>query len=110
MLSRRMFLRGGVVVGCSLAAHPLFTTMTFAQAPGENRLVVIILRGAMDGLDVFQPYGDPMLRKLRPNLSLGPDKGALELDGFYALHPDLQLRMPLWQSGELAFAHAVSTP
>lgn len=110
MLNRRMFLRGSALVGCSLAAHPLLTTMTFASAPGENRLVVIILRGAMDGLDVFQPWGDPMLRKLRSTISVGPEGGAFDLDGFYALHPVLEPLMPLWRSGELAFAQAVSTP
>ncbi len=110
MLNRRMFLKSGLLVGCSVAAHPLLTTMTFASAPGENRLVVIILRGAMDGMDVFQPYGDPNLGKLRRTISLGPDKGAFDLDGFYALHPALEPLLPLWKSGEMAFAQAVSTP
>ena len=110
LLNRRMFLKSSALIGCSAAAHPMLTTMTFASAPGENRLVVIILRGAMDGIDVFQPYGDPMLRKLRQTISVGPEGGAADLDGFYALHPSLQSLMPLWQGGELAFAQAVSTP
>lgn len=110
MINRRLFLRGSALLGCSLAAHPLMSSMTFASAPGENRLVVIILRGAMDGLDVLQPYGDPMLAKLRSTISLGPEQGAFDLDGFYALHPDLAMLQPLWKSGELAFAQAVSTP
>ena len=80
------------------------------STPGQRRMVVLILRGAMDGLDAIQPYGDPMLRKLRRDISTGPENGALDLDGFYALHPRLQPLMPLWQKGELAFAHAVSTP
>jgi uncharacterized protein (DUF1501 family) len=109
-LNRRFFLKSAALIGCSAAAHPLLSSMTFAALPGDNRLVVIILRGAMDGLDVIQPYGDPMLAKLRQKLSVGPDKGALDLNGFYALHPRLQPLMPLWQKGELAFAHAVSTP
>lgn len=110
MLNRRGFLRGSALLGCSLAAHPLMTRVTFASAPGENRLVVIILRGAMDGLDVFQPYGDPMLAKIRRTISVGPQQGAFDLDGFYALHPALEMLLPLWKSGELAFAQAVSTP
>lgn len=82
-----------------------------ASAPGEARLVVINLRGAMDGLDAVQPYGDPMLRALRGDaLSVGPEGGAIDLDGFFALHPALGPIMPLWQAGELAFVHAVSTP
>lgn len=110
MLSRRLFLKSSALIGCSAAAHPLLSSIAFAAAPGENRLVVIILRGAMDGLDVFQPYGDPALRTLRRTLSSGPDGGALDLDGFFALHPALAPLMPLWQAGELGFAPAVSTP
>lgn len=110
MLNRRMFLRGSALIGCSIAAHPFLNTITFASAPGENRLVIIILRGAMDGLDLLQPYGDPQLRQLRSSISVGPDKGAFDLDGFYALHPALEPLMPLWTAGELAFAQAVSTP
>jgi len=109
-LDRRLFLKSAACVGCSAAAHPLMSAMTFAQVPGDSRLVVIILRGAMDGLDAIQPYGDPNLRALRRTLSVGPDGGALDLDGFYALHPRLAPLLPLWQRGELGFAHAVSTP
>ncbi|MTH35027.1 DUF1501 domain-containing protein [Paracoccus limosus] len=109
-LDRRLFLKGAALIGCSAAAHPFMTSMTFAALPTNNRLVVIILRGAMDGLDAIQPYGDPMLAKLRRDLSAGPAAGALDLDGFYALHPNLAPLLPLWKSGELAFAHAVSTP
>ncbi|MGB1235276.1 MAG: DUF1501 domain-containing protein [Planktomarina sp.] len=109
-MKRRDVLRG--MIGCSLAASPLVTPMSFAASPalGDNRLVVIVLRGAMDGLDVVQPYGDPDLRGLRDRISVGPDKGALDLDGFFALHPRLETLMPLWKVGELGFAHAVSTP
>ncbi|WP_299840053.1 DUF1501 domain-containing protein [uncultured Paracoccus sp.] len=110
MLSRRLFLKSTALIGCSAAAHPLLSSMSFAAAPGENRLVVIILRGAMDGLDVLQPYGDPELARLRPTLAMGPAKGALDLDGFYALHPGLSALYPLWQAGELGFVPAVSTP
>lgn len=110
MLSRRLFLKSSALIGCSAAAHPLMSTISFASAPGDNRLVVIVLRGAMDGLDVFQPYGDPELRKLRRNISLGPEQNALDLDGFFALHPLLAPLMPLWNKGELAFAPSVSAP
>ena len=110
MPTRRALLKTAALAACSAAAHPLLSTMTFASAPGENRLVVIVLRGAMDGLDVVQPYGDPALRALRPALSAGPEGGALVLDDFFALHPALDGLMPLWQGGELAFAHAVATP
>ena len=110
LLNRRFFLKSAALIGCSAAAHPLMSSITFAALPADSRLVVIILRGAMDGLDAIQPYGDPMLAKIRSTISVGPDNGALDLDGFYALHPRLAPLMPLWQKGELAFAHAVSTP
>ncbi|MDD8022084.1 MAG: DUF1501 domain-containing protein [Paracoccaceae bacterium] len=110
MISRRFFLRGAAVLGCSAAAHPLMSTVTLAATPGDRRLVVIILRGAMDGLDIVQPYGDPLLAQMRPDLGVGPQNGALDLDGFFALHPAMAGLMPLWSKGELAFTHAVSTP
>ena len=105
-MDRRIFLKGLGVMGCSAAAHPLLTTLTLAAAPGENRLVVIILRGAMDGLDVVQPRGDRGLAAARP----GVLAEAADLDGFFALHEGLSGLMPLWQAGELAFVHATSTP
>ncbi|WP_415404562.1 DUF1501 domain-containing protein [Tateyamaria sp. SN3-11] len=109
-LSRRDFLLRSGVIGCSLAASPLFTPVSFAATPWDTRLVVIILRGGMDGLDVVQPYGDPALAKLRGSLSGGPQAGALDLDGYFALHPNLAPLMPMWNAGHLSFVHAVSTP
>ncbi|MEO3416576.1 DUF1501 domain-containing protein [Roseovarius sp. CAU 1744] len=104
--SRRNVLTNGLALGCSLAASPLLTPMTFASAPWENRLVVIILRGGMDGLDVVRPVGAPEYAGLRRS-----DPGeAQDLDGFFALHPALADLMPLWQAGDLGFVHAVSTP
>jgi len=79
-----------------------------AGALGDRRLVVIILRGAMDGLDAVQPLADPLFAGYRP--SLGGGAGAHALDGYFALHPDLGGLMELWGKGELGFAHAVSTP
>ena len=51
LLSRRNFLARTGLIGCSFAASPLITPVSFAAAPWENRLVVIILRGGLDGLD-----------------------------------------------------------
>ena len=111
-MDRRFFLRGSALLGCSAAAHPFLSTVTLAGADGghplgNHRLVVIILRGAMDGLDVLQPFGDPMFASYRPTLA---GSGATDLDGYFAMHARLGALMPLWQAGELAFAHAVSTP
>ena len=106
MENRRSFLLKTLGVACSTAASPLITPVTFASAPTDNRLVVIILRGAMDGLDVVRPVGDRNLGVHRPDI---PNDG-LPLTDFYALHPKLDPLMPLWDAGDLAFAHAVSTP
>ena len=87
MISRRHFLARSAFIGCSLAASPLMTPVTFAAAPWDTRLVVIILRGGMDGLDVVRPVGDPAYAALRPTLA-GAGQG-IDLDGFFALHPAL---------------------
>lgn len=104
LLTRRGFIGA---LGCSAAASPLLAPMAFAAAPWDTRLVTIILRGAMDGLDVVRPVGDPAFAAARPTLA---DGAGLPLDGFFTLHPELARLMPLWKAGELSFAHAVSTP
>ncbi len=108
-MDRRAVLRlgGAGLIGCSLAASPLITPVTFASAPWENRLVVIILRGAMDGVDALRPVGDAAYRAMRGGAA---QKGARLGGGFFALHPALAPLHPLWQAGELGFAHAISTP
>lgn len=109
-LNRRAFLGRSALLGCSLAASPLLTPLSLAATPGENRLVVILLRGGMDGLDVVRPYGDPAYAALRGDAGLNDPEGATDLDGYFALHPALGPLMPLWRQGQLGFAHAVSTP
>ena len=112
MINRRGLLRGLGILGCSAAAHPFMTTVTLAGADGgaplgDHRLVVIILRGAMDGLDVVRPVGERAFAGYRPTLAATE---SLDLDGFFGLHLGLSGLHPLWQSGELAFVHATSTP
>ena len=112
MIDRRALLRGLGILGCSAAAHPFMTTVTLAGSDGgaplgDHRLVVIILRGAMDGLDVVRPLGERAFVGYRPTLAATE---SLDLDGFFGLHLGLSGLHPLWQSGELAFVHATSTP
>lgn len=112
-LNRRQFVTRSLALGCSAAASPLLSPMAFASAPWDARLVVIILRGGMDGLGVVQPWGDPNFAALRlgPQSPLpGSPGGPLDLDGFFALHPALEPLVPLWGAGEMGFVQAVSTP
>ena len=106
-LNRRQLLHRALALGCSAAASPFLTPIALAQTGGQARLVVIVLRGAMDGIDVFRPVGDPDFATLRPNL--GADGQGLALDNFFALHPGLAGLHPLWAAGELAFVPATST-
>ncbi|MBO9463999.1 DUF1501 domain-containing protein [Tropicibacter sp. R15_0] len=108
-MDRRSFLTRSAALGCSLAASPLLTPVSFASAPGDNRLIVIVLRGGMDGLGVLAPYGDPSYNALRGAPDLGAE-GFVDLDGFFAMHGALRPLAPLWQDGQLGFVHAVSTP
>lgn len=105
--TRRAFLTRTAILGCSAAASPLVTPITFASVPSENRLVIIVLRGAMDGLHAVAPVGDPLLADYRPTLR---KTQFADLDGFFALPPELHDLLPMWRAGELGFAHAVSTP
>lgn len=102
-LSRRAFLGAA-------ATLPLMPEPLFAAVPGDNRLVVILLRGGMDGLSLVQPLDDPQLAALRPDLALTVGDGLLDLDGQFGLHPAAAPLLALWQARELAFVHAVATP
>ena len=75
--------------------------------------MVVLLRGAIDGLNVVIPYADQNYYALRPNIAVprpGGAKGALDLDGRFALHPALASLMPLWKERSLAFVHASGSP
>lgn len=110
-LNRRRFLHGLTTAACSAAAHPMLSTVTFAGSDsatlGDHRLVVVILRGAMDGLDLVRPHGDALYAGYRPTLSTSQ---GIDLNGYFSMNPDLSGLMPLWNKGEIAFAQAVSTP
>ena len=76
-------------------------------------MVVIVLRGAMDGLAAVPPYGDRDYANQRGTLAFtapGAENGCLDLDGHFGLNPALADLMPLWKSGEFAVIHAAATP
>ncbi|MDM0081521.1 DUF1501 domain-containing protein [Variovorax sp. J31P179] len=77
------------------------------------RLVVIFLRGAVDGLSVVVPHADDAYYAARPSIALarpGDDGGVLDLDGRFGLHPALAPLMPLWRAGQLGFVQACGSP
>lgn len=79
------------------------------QATQAERFVLVILRGALDGLAAVQPYGDDALAQWRPGL-LVPDNELLKLDGLHALHPALASLYAMYGAAELEVFHAVATP
>ena len=108
MTSRRHFL-SLVAGGVGAFALPGLPGAVFAAAPGERRFVVVLLRGALDGLAAVPPVGDPGYRAKRGTLALKPPgeaEGCLALDGIFALHPALAAIHPYWQKRELLIVHA----
>lgn len=98
----------GSVLWFPVGRHAMAMARPGAQ-PAQPRLVVILLRGAMDGLSVVAPYTDPDYARARPDLALakpGSADGLLDLDGRFGLHPALAPLMPLWQKGQLGFVQA----
>jgi len=120
MVSRRFFLKssGLALVAFGVAPRALVRSVYAAGGGGGRRkktLVVVFQRGAMDGLNVVAPYADPVYRRFRPTIALpapraGARDAALDLDGYFGLHPSLEPLLPLWNDGTLAAVQAVGSP
>ncbi|MGC9269799.1 DUF1501 domain-containing protein [Acidiphilium sp.] len=83
--------------------------LALAAAPGEQRLVVVLLRGALDGMAAVVPYGDPNLKTMRA--ALIPQQSALlDLGGFFAFHPALVNLHALYRKNEVLPVHAIAGP
>jgi uncharacterized protein (DUF1501 family) len=116
-MQRRDFLNtlalgAGIVLPLGRNAWAATTTGAGNSATGR-KLVVVMLRGAVDGLNVVAPVGDENYLRLRPGIGLaapGMEGGALDLDGYFGLHPALASLQPLWQQKKLAFVHASGSP
>ncbi len=88
-------------------------TVSFAKADTDARFVLIILRGAADGLAVAAPYGDGNYRRVRGELALPTpdnDGGLLKLDGMFGLNPGLPGIYREFQARRAAIVHAVASP
>jgi uncharacterized protein (DUF1501 family) len=117
MIRRRVFLRDGGLAVVGLSMVPGFLVRTLAQAAPTNRrktLVVIFQRGGADGLNIVVPFGDAAYYDYRPNINVptpGKAEGAaLDLDGFFGLHPALQPLLPLYKQGQFGIVNAVGSP
>ena len=105
--------RRSALLGLTAAFSLGGTSLALAAAATDRRFVVVILRGALDGLAAVTPYGDPDLAGWRGDIVLGqPGQpgGLLDLGGFYGLHPALAGLHGLYQAGELLPVHAVAGP
>jgi uncharacterized protein (DUF1501 family) len=106
---RRRFLIGAG----ALAASAAIPNVLFAHAATSSRLVVVILRGALDGLAAVPPHGDPDYADLHRELAIGAPgtaDGALPLNGTFGLHPSLAYLHERFAAGELIVFNAVASP
>jgi len=116
ILTRRVFVKGGACALLATTAAPMLLVRTARAAEGRRRvLVAVFQRGAVDGLAMIPPYGDPAHASARPAIAIQPPRRgdterALDLDGFFALHPALAPLMPLWTDRALAVVHACGSP
>jgi uncharacterized protein (DUF1501 family) len=120
-MNRRYFIKSGSIALASfgvMAAAPSFLKRAVAESLNatarRKTLIAIFQRGAVDGLNVVVPYGEHSYYDLRPSIAIPkPDGGAeaaLNLDGFFGLHPSLAPFKPLWDSKRLAIVHASGSP
>ncbi len=118
MTSRRVFLKGSAFAIFGVGSIPAWLSRTVYAAEGPQRrkkiLVAIFQRGAVDGLNMVVPFGEPRYYELRPSIAIpkpdGTPQSAVDLDGFFGLHPSLAPLKPIYDSGRLAIVDAVGSP
>jgi len=126
-MDRRVFMKSGAMALVTMGLSPSFLRRTAygaellrgAATGGSARgktLICLFQRGAADALNVVVPHGEAAYYRLRPNIAIGRptlaagQTGAIDLDGFFGLHPSLAPMKPLWDQGLLAPVHAVGSP
>lgn len=125
-MDRRVFMKSGAMALATMGLNPTFLRRTvFAQdllkgaaLNGNARgkvLVVLFQRGAADALNVVVPHGEKAYYTMRPTIAIprpasGAAQTAIDLDGFFGLHPSLAPFKRLWDDGILAPVHAVGSP
>src|SRR5437870_3687878 len=123
-MNRRFFLKSGGIalasIGVSLAAPSFLERTVLGQmrerVTGGRRktLIAIFQRGAVDGLNMVVPFGERNYYDLRPSIAIpkpdGTPDSAVDLNGFFGLHPSLAPLKPLYEAGQLAIVHAAGSP
>ena len=124
-MNRRFFLKSGGIALASLSMSVSAPSFLERAVLGQTRnlitggkrktLIAIFQRGAVDGLNMVVPHGERNYYDLRPTIAIPqPDSGnaeaAINLDGFFGLHPSLSSFKPLWDSKRLAVIHAAGSP
>ncbi len=122
-MNRRYFLKSGSIalasLGLSLSAPAFLERVVQGRnviTGGKRKtLIAIFQRGAVDGLNMVVPFGESNYYSLRPFIAIQkPESGnadtAINLDGFFGLHPSLSSFKPLWDSKRLAIVHASGSP
>jgi len=118
MPSRRVFLKGSALAMFGVGSMPAWLSRSlYAADTAESRkkiLVAIFQRGAVDGLNMVVPFGEPRYYALRPSIAIpkpdGTPNSAVDLDGFFGLHPALAPLKPIFDAQHLAIVDAVGSP
>src|SRR5690242_20419271 len=121
-MDRRYFLKSSGITLASfglMAAAPEFlhqfaNAQTLTDRNGKKKILITIFqRGAVDGLNMVVPYGDSEYYNLRSSIAIqAPNKtdGAVNLDGYFGLHPSLKPFEALWNNKQLAVIHSAGSP
>src|SRR5688572_6586180 len=119
-MQRRIFLKSGAFALVTMGLSPSFLRRTVLgmELPNVAKgkvLVCLFQRGAADALNVVVPHGEAEYYKIRPRIAIprptsGGAQAAIDLDGFFGLHPSLAPLAPLYKRGLLAPIHAVGSP
>lgn len=120
-MRRRVFVRDSALALVTLGLSPSFLRRTvlaaeLPRAASGKVLICLFQRGAADALNVVVPFGERAYYALRPGIAIAPPTraagpgGAIDLDGFFGLHPALAPLKPLWDGGIFAPIHAVGSP
>jgi uncharacterized protein (DUF1800 family)/uncharacterized protein (DUF1501 family) len=115
-MNRREFLRHAAILSASgivLLGPNAWAAHALSGDSSRKRIVVVFLRGAVDGLNVVVPHGEPGYYDARPTIAIaqhGGEGGVIDLDGFFGLHPALAPMLPYWKDGTLGFVHACGSP